>query len=66
MCIVHQDKCLPNVFILCVFVILPEENNMHYDLLGLIRLLSKISGYSLEAITLMQIYILNQATFKTC
>lgn len=45
---------------------LPEENNTHYDLLGLIRLLSKISGYSLEAIILMQIYILDQAIFKTC
>ena len=40
MCI--QDKCLPNVFFLCVFVILPKENNAHCNLLGLMTLQSKI------------------------
>lgn len=54
-------KCF---FFFCVFIILPEENNMHCKLLGLMRCYLKSPLY-FRSYNTQQIYILGQAIFKT-
>lgn len=51
-------------FGVCVFIILPEENNMHCKLLGLMRWYLKSPLYFRRYNT-QQVYILGQAIFKT-